>query len=391
MTRFGLAKSYIWQQPDWPNLRYDRGAVADVLARARLEQGKVLGVLRAIGLHEIANVEWELWTGEAVATAAIEGEKLDLETVRSSVMRRLGDKDAGSRASRHVEGLLDVMQDATQSFRERLDDDRLLRWQSALFPGGTSGLRRIVVGRYRQTEEPMQIVSGPIGRERVHYEAPASPDVPEEMQAFLDWWERTRPGAKDAIEGLMRAGLAHLWFETIHPFEDGNGRVGRALIDLALAQDSDSGQRYCGLSRQLMARRDGYYDALNAAQVGSVDVTTWLLFFLEQFTFACETSQATVDTAIERSRFRAAHSDFKANDRQRKVIQRMLDAGKGGFEGGMSTEKYSNLAGTTKVTASRDLSDLLQAGLVVSTGQGRGTRYWVNVPGWAVGTHHKAK
>jgi Fic family protein len=250
-------------------------------------------------------------------------------------------------------------------------------------------LRRIAVGQYRQTEAPMQIVSGPVGKEEVHFEAPPSAAVPKEMQAFLDWWERTRPGARDASEGLLRAALAHLWFETIHPFEDGNGRVGRALFDMALAQDIDSAQRYCGLSRQLMARRDDYYDALNAVQVGSVDVTAWLLFFLEQFTLACVASQAIADTAIERSRFWAAHVDFKANDRQRKVIQRMLDAGKGGFEGGMSTEKYSNLAGTTKVTASRDLSELLKAGLVVSTGQGRGTRYWVNVPGWAVGTPNK--
>lgn len=320
-----------------------------------------------------------------MATAAIEGEKLDLETVRSSVMRRLGEPDAGKRASRNVDGLLDVMQDATQSFGERLDDDRLMRWQSALFPGGTSGLRRIAVGRYRQTDEPMQIISGPVGKEKVHYQAPPSKQVPGEMSAFLDWWEHTRAGSADAVEGVLRAGMAHAWFETIHPFEDGNGRVGRALIDMALAQDIKSPQRYCGLSRQLMARHDDYYDALNAAQLGSVDVSQWLSFFLEQFTLACVESQAIVDTAVERSRFWAAHADFKINDRQRKVIQRMLNAGKAGFEGGMSTEKYSNLAGTTKITASRDLSDLLKAGLVVSTGQGRGTRYWVNVPGWPIG------
>jgi Fic family protein len=277
------------------------------------------------------------------------------------------------------------MQDATQSFRERLGDDRLMRWQSALFPGGTSGIRRIAVGRYRLTDEPTQIVSGPVGKEQIHYEAPPSKAVPREMQAFLDWWGRTRAESTGVVEGVLRAGMAHLWFETIHPFEDGNGRVGRALIDMALAQDIASPQRYCGLSRQLMARQDDYYDALNAAQLGSVDVTAWLSFFLEQFTRACTESLAIVDTAIERSRFWAAHADFRLNGRQRKVLQRMLDAGRGGFQGGMSTEKYSSLAGTTKITASRDLAELLKGGLLVSTGQGRGTRYWVNVPGWPTG------
>ncbi len=299
-------------------------------------------------------------------------------------MRRLGEKDAGKRANRNVDGLLDVMEDAAQSFRERLDDDRLMRWQSALFPGGTSGVRRIAVGRYRHGHAPMQIVSGPAGKEKVHYEAPATRDVPREMRALLEWWERTRRGKSAAMDGLLRAGIAHLWFETIHPFEDGNGRAGRALIDAAVAQDVESAQRCCSLSRQLMSRRDEYYEALNTAQRGSVDVTDWLHFFVGQFCLACASSQAVVDAAIEKSRFWMAHASHPLNSRQRKVLQRMLDAGKGGFEGGMSTGKYSHLAPTTKVTASRDLADLLKAGLVVATGRGRGTRYWVNVPGWAV-------
>jgi Fic family protein len=376
---------FIWQQPDWPQLRFDAALLSEPLARARFQQGKVLGLLLAIGMPDEAKVERELWTQEAVSTAAIEGEKLDFETVRSSVMRRLGEQDAGTRANRNVDGLLDVMQDATNSLRERLDADRLVRWQSALFPGGTSGLRRIAVGRFRDSDEPMQIVSGPIGREKVHYEAPPSADVPRQMDALLEWWERTRAGSESSIDGLLRAGIAHLRFETIHPFEDGNGRVGRAIIDMALAQDIESAQRYCSLSRQLMAQRDQYYDSLNAAQRGSLDVTSWLLFFVEQFCLACGTSQQLVEAAIEKSRFWAAHGAFPFNARQRKVVQRMLDAGKGGFEGGMSTEKYSHLAATTKVTASRDLVELAKAGVLVTTGQGRATRYQVNMPGWPVG------
>lgn len=373
---------YIWQRPDWPHFTYDSARLAEPVSRARLEQGKVIGALRAIGLPDSAGVERELWTEEAMSTAAIEGERLDLDTVRSSVMRRLGEENAGQRANRHVDGLLDVMQDATVSWRERLDDDRLMRWHSALFPDGKSGLRRITVGRYRESAEPMQIVNGAVGKEKVHCEAPRSPDVPREMAAFLAWWERTRRGSEPAVDGLLRAGIAHAWFETIHPFEDGNGRLGRALIDLALAQDVEGPQRFCSLSTQLMAHRGAYYDALKAAQQGSLDITEWLLFFVEHFRLASAAAQTAVDAAIQRSRFWTTHAHHPVNARQRKVLQRMLDAGNGGFEGGMSTEKYANLAPTTKVTASRDLIDLLKGGLVVSTGQGRGTRYWVNVPDW---------
>lgn len=376
---------YIWQSQDWPAFRFDAKALEAPLSAARLEQGKALGLLRAVGLQDTAGVEREIWTEEAMATAAIEGEKLDLETVRSSVMRRLGEDDAGTRAARNIDGLLDVMQDATTLFHDKLDDDRLMRWQSALFPGGTSGIHRIAVGRYRETDEPMQIVSGPIGREKVHYEAPKSSDVPREVGRFLQWWEDSRPGASAEIHGIARAAIAHVWFETIHPFEDGNGRVGRAIIDRALAQDVESPQRYCSLSRQLLTNRDAYYDGLNAAQRGSPDVTRWLVYFVEQFRLACMTSQEVVETAIEKTRFWAAHAQHDLNDRQRKAVKRMLDAGIGGFQGGMSTEKYSNLTGTTKVTASRDLVALHKAGLLVTTGQGRATRYWVNLPGWSNG------
>ena len=380
-----MNQAYIWQLADWPEFRVDGVALAGLLSSARLEQGKVLGLFRAIGLPETSGVERQIWTDEAMATAAIEGEKLDLETVRSSVMRRLGEDDAGSRASKSVDGLLDAMQDAANSFREKLEHDRVIRWQSALFPGGTSGIRRIAVGMYRDTKDPMQIVSGAVGHEKVHYEALASTDVPHEMNRFLAWWEGSRPGAGSLTDGIVRAAIAHLWFETIHPFEDGNGRVGRALIDMALAQDIDSAQRYCSLSRQLMARRDAYYDGLNAAQRGTLDVTEWVSFFVEQFRVACTTSQQVVEAAIEKNRFWSAHAHQDLNDRQRKAVKRMLDAGIGGFQGGMSTEKYSNLNGTTKVTASRDLVALHKAGLLVTTGQGRATRYWVNLPGWSNG------
>lgn len=379
-------KLYIWQQPEWPAFGIDEAALSGAISLARREQGKVLGLFRAIGLPGEADVVRDIWIDEAMATSAIEGEKLDLEAVRSSVMRRLGVEDAvGGRVSRNVEGLLDVMQDATSAYRKKLDDDRLKRLQSALFPGGTSGIRRIAVGKYREHEDAMQIVSGPVGRGKVHYEAPKSSDVPKEMRRFLAWWRDSMPGRgrKAPMDGIVRAAIAHLWFETIHPFEDGNGRVGRAILDMALAQDVESSQRFYSISRQLMKERKAYYDSLGTAQRGSLDVTPWVSFFVNQFRLACVTSQQVIGEAIEKSRFWATHAQNDINERQRKVVKRLLDAGNGGFEGGMSAEKYSNLTGISKATATRDLGELQKAGLLVATGQGRATRYWVNVPGWA--------
>lgn len=380
-----MAQNFIWAHSNWPNFQHDAKAWAQPLAAARLEQGKALGRLQEVGLAETARVERQIWTDEAIATAAIEGEKLDLETVRSSVMRRLGEDGAGPRANRNVDGLLDVMQDAVNSFREPLENDRLQRWQSALFPGGTSGVTKIAVGRYREHTEPMQIISGPIGKERVHYEAPPSAAVPTEMERLLTWWNQSHTRLKTGGDGIVRAAIAHLWFETIHPFEDGNGRVGRALIDMALAQDADSPQRYCSMSRQLLVSRSEYYDALNAAQKGSLDVTSWLLFFIEQFRNACIASQEIVQMATEKTRFWARYAHVRLNDRQRKALQRLLDAGRDGFEGGMSAEKYGRLTSTSKSTATRDLTEMQAAGLLVTSGQRKSTRYWINVPGWAVG------
>lgn len=376
-----MARTFIWQRSAWPDLRYDPAELSAALAAARQAQGKVLGVFHAIGLERLSEVERAIWTGEAVASAAIEGEKLDLEAVRSSVLRRLGEGGEG-RLDRHVEGLLDVMEDATSAHARPLTAERLCRWQAALFPAGSSGLHRIVVGAFRRGDTPMQIVSGPVGRERVHYEAPPSKAIPREIRQFVVWWEKTRPGRPDAPDGIARAGLAHLWFETIHPFEDGNGRVGRALVDMALAQDVDDRRRLYSLSRQLMSVRNRYYEALNAAQRGPLDVTPWLMFFIEQLRLACLASQAVVESALEKGRFWATHTRHALNERQLKVIQRLLDAGRGGFEGGMSAEKYANLTGVSKATATRDLTALAAVGLLAVTGQMKGTRYWVNLPGW---------
>lgn len=390
---------YLWQQPGWPVLQIDAAALAPALESARVEQGRLLGLLDAIGLLPAQEVARELWVQEALATAQIEGQRFELAAVRSSVARRLGLDDAGAAApDRSVEGLVDVMQDAVGRCDAPLDADRLWRWQSALFPGGTSGIRRIAVGRWRDHEDAMQIVSGPLGREVVHYEAPPSAQVAGEMARFIAWFESTRPAAQGAgtagVNGLVRAALAHLWFETVHPFEDGNGRIGRALADMALAQDL--AQRLAapqhpaapifGMARRMLVRRSDYYDALNAAQRGGVDVTAWVLWFVQTFTQGCSASQAVVRQAVDKAAFRARMLQAGVNPRQAKVLERLLAAGSvelgGGFLGGLTADKYTRLASTSKPTATRDLSDLAAKGLLQVSGQGKATRYAIAVPGW---------
>lgn len=394
-----VKQTYLWQHPGWPGLVFDAGALEYDLNLARLQQGRLLGQMDAIGAADAQEVTRELWVQEAMATAAIEGEKLDLEAVRSSVYRRLGLADLPTH-DRHVDGLVEVMQDATDGYQSVLDEDRLCRWQSALFPGGTSGLRRIAVGRYRDHADPMQIVSGRQGREVVHYTAPASANVAAQMQLFLAWFEETRPShhtatplshstpaqsAAPSVNGIARAAIAHLWFESIHPFEDGNGRLGRAIVDMAIAQDLGSPARLFGLSRQMLESRAAYYDALNHAQLGDLDVTPWVQWFVRAFTACCIKSQAVVKQALEKAAFRLRASGFSLNERQNKILSRLLEAGDGGFLGGMTADKYSKITGTSKATATRDLAELLRHGLLMVEGVGKATRYAVNVEGWNQG------
>ena len=381
-------KTFLWQLKEWPRFKVQEAKLRAALVSARLEQGKVMGLARAIGMTDLPHVAQEIWVDEALATAAIEGDKLDLAAVRSSVSRRLGLLGGGRLpASRSVDGLLDVMQDAMVSAPTTLDDDRLWRWQAALFPAGTSGIHRIAVGRYRDSQEPMQVVSGRVGHETLHYEAPSAVAVHEEMRRFLDWFNGSKPraGATVPIDGIVRAALCHLWFESIHPFDDGNGRIGRAIMDMALAQDDGNSQRLYSVSRQLLREREDYYSQLEQAQRGTLDATAWVHWFIDQFRFACIASQRVIEQAVDKSRFWKEHAATAINDRQRKVLLRMLDAGDGGFEGGMSASKYQSLARTSKATASRDLAELEENGLVIASGQGRGTRYWVNIQGWKIG------
>jgi len=391
MRLMASKKRYIWQDAQWPSLHFELAAGGPALLRARALQGQVNGMARAIGLPDMQHIAEELWTHEAIATAAIEGEKLELAAVRSSVLRHLGQDDSGP-YSRHVDGLVEVMQDATDGFAQVLDAEQLCRWQSALFSGGHAGIRRIAIGRFRDHEDPMQIVSGLPGREVVHYTAPPSSTVPAEMDKFLAWFETTRPAADglSPLDGIARAAIAHLWFETIHPFEDGNGRIGRAIADMALAQDVGASTRLYSLSRQMLADRRGYYDALAAAQAGSVDVTAFVTWFADAFGKACSRSMEVMQSTLDKSHFWAAHTQQPINERQQRLLKRLLDAGDGGFLGGLNVEKYLKMTNTSKATATRDLTDLLQRGMLHTTGRGKALRYYLSVPGWTHGREGQA-
>jgi len=377
--------TWIWRAAAWPKLVYDAHSAAPDLAEAYRMHGVVEGKAAAISLGNTSQVALDALSDEVLATAAIEGERLSLDVVRSSVMRRLGLAASGP-SDRHVDGLVEVISDATTARDAPLGEDRLCRWQSALFPGGTSGIHRIAVGRYRDHEDAVQIVSGMPGREVVHYEAPPSKDVSAQMTIFLAWFaegsNRTPRGAK-VIDGLARAAIAHLWFETIHPFEDGNGRIGRAVADMAMTQHLRSPIRLYSLSRQLLTSRAEYYEYLNQAQRGGVDVTLWVQWFARQCTAAFDSASRVIDQAIEKQRFWDSITSNGLHERRRKVLQRLLDDGNGGFLGGLNAEKYMKLTGVSKATATRDLADMVEAGQLWRQGVGKAVRYYINVPGWS--------
>ncbi len=370
----------IWKDPAWPHLRFDIDRVEPALVAARRSQGLIAGKLAAIAREHRTTLEAEGWRQDAIATAAIEGERYDPISVGSSVARRLGLLEGhGPHVPRGIEGLLDVMEDAVNRSSEPLTHERLWAWQAAMFPDGRSGLRTVAVGAYRSHAEPMQIVSGPQGREKVHYEAPPSIEVPADMELFIRWFNGSL-----GRDPLMVAALSHVWFESIHPFEDGNGRVGRALIDLVLAREMGRASRVIRMSQQLLKVREAYYEQLQEAR--SVDVTAWIVWFLAQVQASCEDAGRIVDQTLQKTRFWSDHRDVDLSSRQRKVVNLLLDAGPGGFEGGMSTRKYGSIGATSRATASRELLDLERAGLLRRVGDGRSTRYYIGLDGWGPGS-----
>jgi Fic family protein len=361
--------TYIYQQSDWPNFRWSDETLSQRLAAVRHRQGRLIGRMEALGFTLRAEAVLHTLTEDVIKSSEIEGELLDKEQVRSSIARRLG-MDIGGlvAADRNVEGVVEMMLDATQRYGAILSDERLFGWHSALFPTGRSGMSRITVGAWRTADAgPMQVVSGPIGRERVHYEAPAADALDHEMGAFLAWFE-----GNTEIDPVLKAGIAHLWFVTIHPFEDGNGRIARAIADLALARSEGSTQRFYSMSAQIRIERNIYYDQLEATQKGGLDVTEWLTWFLDCLDRAIDGAEGILASVLRKARFWDAHADTALNDRQRAIINRLLN----GFEGKLTTSKWAKIAKCSQDTALRDIDQLVQRGVLAKDGAGgRSTNY----------------
>jgi Fic family protein len=362
---------WIWERSDWPNFTWDSVSLALPLSAARLAQTEATGAGKLLNPEMDLSAQLEVLTREGIATSAIEGARFDAKALRSSLAKRLGLPTAGyPHPARSVEGLADVLLDATQQFNEPLTLEKLFAWQAALFPTGRSGIHDVRVGDLRG-EDPMRIVSGPIGRQRIHYLAPPRDRLEQEMSKFLAWYNQPSP----TLDGLLRAGLAHVWFELIHPFEDGNGRVGRALLDRALARDEGRAVRLYSVSARLMTVRDEYYAALERASRGGLDLTNWLEWFLEQFAAAVRDSESMLDRVTRKARFWVRHSQDPLSDRQRKALNLMLDTGPEGFVGGMTNRKYSHLTKISPATAQRDLSELVALKCLSPVGAGRAVRY----------------
>jgi hypothetical protein len=369
---------WIWQSAAWPDFRHDPHTLAPAVSAARRAQGEILGLLQALGEGQSRDVEARIWEAESLATAAIEGEHLDLASLRSSIARRLGIATPLQAPARMVDGLLDMQEDAATRWDRPLTLERLCGWHAALFPTGYSGLHPVAAGKLRSAPEAMQIVSGPMHNPKVHYVAPPADRVPAEVGRFLAWFNdesRTQ-------DGLFRAGIAHLWFEIIHPFEDGNGRIGRAIVDLALAQDLRGHPRIYSLAAEMAGTRSRYYEELQRASRADADINRWLVWFCEVFTQASLRSKSVALSALAKARFWADHGGTPVTEAQAKVVNRLLDAGPRGFEGDLTTRKYVALTGLSRATAYRDLAALVGAGMLASRGQGKATRYFVNLPGW---------
>lgn len=362
---------YIWERTGWTQLRWNNDKILVILGECRLLQGKLLSKVADLGFDLGSQAQVEILAEETMKTAAIEGESLDMKAVRSSVARRLGLPSGGLRVDRYVDGLVSVLLDATRNYDKPLTEDRLYGWQAALFPTGYSGMHKIKVGQWRGAKS-MRVVSGPVGRERVHFEAPPASRIADEMRQFLEWWEESR----GRVEGVLRAAIAHFRFVTIHPFEDGNGRIARALTDMALAEDDRRPMRYYSISSQIMAEREAYYDVLERCQKGEGEITEWLIWFLGCFSRAIKRSEGLLAVVLDKAAFWKMHGQASLSKRQRKVINRMLDFGRGGYEGGMTTRKYVSLANVSRATAFRELNQLLELGIIKQNpGEGRSVSY----------------
>jgi Fic family protein len=358
--------TYIHDHPDWPRFRWDKAALSEQLAAVRHRQGKLLGRMEGLGFDLRTEAMLHTLTSDVVKSSEIEGENLDNNQVRSSIAKRLGiDIGALVPSDRHVDGVVEMMLNATQSYDKPLDANRLFDWHAALFPTGRSGITKITVGHWR--DGPMQVISGPFGRERVHFEAPDAVHLDAEMARFFDWF-RSPPDT----DPVIHAAIAHLWFVTIHPFDDGNGRIARAVADMALARSESSPQRFYSMSTQIRQERKAYYDMLETTQKGDLDITRWLDWFLDCLDRAFDGADAILANVFAKARFLEKHNGTLLNDRQRDILNRLL----AGFEGKLTTSKYAKIAKCSQDTAHRDIIGLIALdALKKDDAGGRSTSY----------------
>lgn len=361
---------YIHQLAKWPGFTWDNDALAELLADVRHRQGRLLGKMEGIGFSLREEASLQMLTQDVVKSSEIEGEILNPDQVRSSIARRLGMDVAGLIPSdRNVDGVVEMMLDATQRYGDDLTDERLFGWHAALFPTGRSGMSRIVAGAWRDNgpDDPMQVVSGGMGREKVHFQAPDSNLLNDEMRGFIDWFNTARN-----IDPVLKAGIAHLWFVTIHPFEDGNGRITRAITDMQLARSDGSAQRFYSMSAQIRAERNGYYDILEKIQKDSLDITEWLSWFLLCFGRALMNTDETLSTVMRKARLLENPAIKNLNERQQYMLNKLFD----GFFGALNSSKWAKMNHCSQDTATRDLQDLVERGILIKADAGgRSTNY----------------
>lgn len=361
--------TYIHELSDWPIFRWRDDEVSSRLAHVRHRQGRLIGRMEGLGFEFKSEAVLQILTEEILKSSEIEGEILDKERLRSSIARRLG-MDIGGLlpVDRDVEGVVEMMLDATQNFSKALTASRLFDWHAALFPTGRSGMSRITVGAWRDDDKgPMRVVSGPIGRERVHYQAVPAEKLEREMAAFLEWFN-----GGTTIDPVLKAALAHLWFVTVHPFDDGNGRIARAIADMALARSEQSPQRFYSMSAQIRSERNAYYDTLEETQKGDLDVTGWLTWFLDCLDRAFDRAEETLSSVLRKARFWQKHAGTSFNERQREMINRLFD----GFVGKLTSSKWTKIAKCSQDTALRDIDDLVKRGVLAKDAAGgRSTSY----------------
>jgi Fic family protein len=360
---------YIHELKTWPRFSWDHARVSTLLVDVRHRQGRLIGRMETLGFPLRAEAVLQTLTEDVIKSSEIEGEVLDREQVRSSIARRLGIDIGGlTPADRDVEGVVEMMLDATQRYGKPLTARRLFDWHASLFPTARSGMSKIKVGAWRDDKTgSMQVVSGAIGKERVHYEAPAAEDLRHEMKQFLEWFEED-----SSTDLVLKAGIAHLWFATIHPFDDGNGRIARAIADMVLARSERSSQRFYSMSAQIRQERKAYYGILESTQKGDLNITNWLEWFLGCLGRAFARAETTLETVFRKARFWEKHAATTFNDRQRKIVNQMLN----GFEGKLTSSKWAKLAKCSQDTALRDIEELARKGVLTKdTAGGRSTSY----------------